>query len=98
MWQVRSPDLSLCDYFFWVYLKAEVCKRRTTSVGGLKAAIRQIVGEIRQEMLRQVIKNYRNLIHQCITFRERHLKDTIFKTTKTKSKPFVLETAINVLI
>jgi len=30
-WPARSPDLSACDYFLWVYLKSKVfsCKPRT---------------------------------------------------------------------
>ena len=49
-WPAHLPDLSPCDYFFWGYAKAEVYKHRPTTINGLKAAIRQTVEEIPQEM------------------------------------------------
>ena len=56
-WSTRSHDLSFCDYFLWGYVKAEVYNRKTT-IDGLKAAIRQTVNEIPQEITLTVIENF----------------------------------------
>ena len=52
----RSPDLSPSDYFLWSYVKADVYKHRPTTINGLKAAIRQTVNEIIQEIIRGVME------------------------------------------
>jgi hypothetical protein len=40
-WPPRSPDLSLCDFFLWGYLKAAVFKHRPQSLDQLKEAIQE---------------------------------------------------------
>ena len=79
MWPARLPDLTPSDYFLWGCLKAEVYQHRPTSIDGLKSAIRLTVKEIPQEMIRRVVKNFRNRPQQCIKSRRRHLNDVIFK-------------------
>ena len=79
-WPARSPDLSPCDYFLWGHLKAEVYKLRPTIIDELKAAIRQKVNEIPQEMTQRVMENFRNRLNQCIAVQGRYLEDVIFKS------------------
>ena len=79
-WPARSPDLSPCDYFQWGHLKAEVYKLRPTTIDELKAAIRQKVNEIPQEITQRVMKNFKNRLNQCIAVQGRHLEDVIFKS------------------
>ena len=74
----RSPNFSLCDYFLWGHLKAEVYKLRPTTIDELKAAIRQKVNEISQEITQRVMEIFRNRLHQCIAVQGRHLEDVIF--------------------
>ena len=78
-WPARSPDLSPCDYFLWGHLKAEDYKLRPTTIDELKAAIRQKVNEIPQEMTQRVMENFRNRLNQCIAVQGRHPEDVIFK-------------------
>ena len=79
-WPARLLDLSSCDYFLWDYVKEEVYKHQPTTIDGLKAAIRQTMNEIPQEITRRVKENFRNCLHQCIAVRERHIENVIFKT------------------
>ena len=76
----RSPGLSPCDYFLWGHLKADVYKLRPTTIDELKAAIRQKVNEILQEMTQRVMENFRNRLNQCIAVQGRYLEDVIFKS------------------
>jgi len=36
-----SPDLSMCDYFFWGYLKSEVYLRKPRDIDELKNAVKE---------------------------------------------------------
>ena len=85
-WSARSPNLSACDYYLWGYVKAEVYKYRPTTIDGLKAAIRQTVNKIPQEMTRRVRENFRNCLQQCIEARGRQYEEVIFKTYSRSHK------------
>jgi hypothetical protein len=41
LWPPRSPDLSICDYFLWGYLKAKVYNNKPHNMQELKNSIRQ---------------------------------------------------------
>ena len=40
-WPPRSPDLSACDFFLWVYLKSKVCANAPNSLQDLRQNIEQ---------------------------------------------------------
>jgi len=79
-WPPRSPDLTPCDFFLWVYLKAKVYEQRPLTLEALKEAIRQEVAAITPEMILRVMDNYRERLHQFINIQGRHLSDILFKT------------------
>ncbi|GFV90884.1 uncharacterized protein TNCV_2324531 [Trichonephila clavipes] len=56
-WPPRSPDLSLCDYWLWGYLKSQVYRDRLTSQGMLKDNIRLQCLTITPDMLYSVVHN-----------------------------------------
>jgi len=76
----RSPDLSVCDYFLWGYLKSRVsiCKPRT--IKDLKQSIKEIIAAIPKQMTRRVMENLGVKLKQCFRNCGRHLSDVIFKT------------------
>lgn len=78
-WPPRSPDLSPCDYFLWGYLKSRVFTHRPRTLEELRAAIRQEIAAIPQDMIRRVMARFRENLQQCINNNGRHLRDIIFK-------------------
>ena len=72
-WPTRSPDLNLCVFFLWGYLKSKVYSNHPQSIEQLKDVIRQ-------EMTRWVIDNFRERLQQCVDDNGSHLTDLIFKT------------------
>ena len=63
-----------------IYLKAKVYEQRPQTLEALKEAIRQEVAAITSEMIRKVMDNYRERLHQCINIQGRHLSDVLLKT------------------
>ena len=75
-----TPDLNLCDFFLWGYLKSKVYSNCPQSIEQLKDAIRQEITAIPHEMTRRVIDNFRERLRQCVDNKGSHLTDLIFKT------------------
>jgi len=50
IYNARSPDLSICDFFLWGYLKEKVFKHRPHTLEELKDRIREEIGAIPVEM------------------------------------------------
>ena len=65
-WPARSPDLAPCDFFLWGYLKDRVFRRKPRTLHDLKAAIREEIEAIPQDMLRRVMRNFRERLQMCI--------------------------------
>lgn len=78
-WPARSPDLTACDFFLWGYLKNKVFRERPRTLEELKARIRQEIERIPQQMLRNVMDNFRKRLQECIDRNGRHLNNIIFK-------------------
>jgi hypothetical protein len=78
-WPARSPDLSACDFFLWVYLKSQVFKAPAThKVQELKHRIQQEVKLIPVEMLQRVMDDVRKRFTECQEWKGGHLNDVIF--------------------
>jgi hypothetical protein len=79
-WPTRSPDLSMCDFFLWGYLKDKVFKHRPNTIEDLKEKITQEIEAIPIEMYRKSYANFRERLKQCIDADGRPFKDIIYKT------------------
>jgi len=58
-WPPRSPDLSMCDFILWGYLKSRVYEGKSRTLEELKGAIRKQIGTINEELLERVEENFR---------------------------------------
>ncbi|KAJ4452067.1 hypothetical protein ANN_03583 [Periplaneta americana] len=58
-WPSRSPDLTVCDYFLWSYLKSKVYVSRPQTTDDLKIAIVQEIANIDGGMLERATRNFR---------------------------------------
>ncbi|XP_039294955.1 uncharacterized protein LOC120353834 [Nilaparvata lugens] len=78
-WPARSPDLSVCDFFLWGYLKEKVFKHRPHTLEELKEKIREEIQALPVAICQNAFENFKNRLHQCIAADGRHLTDIIFK-------------------
>lgn len=78
-WPARSPDLSVCDYFLWGYLKSKVYANKPRTLEDLKEAIGQVIASIPNEMLSKVFDNFAARLEECMHMNGHHLNDIIFK-------------------
>jgi len=78
-WPPRSPDLSVCDFFLWGYLKNRVYTTRPRTMDELKQRIQDEIRGIPTEMLLQAMGNLNGRLKECICTGGRHLQDVIFR-------------------
>ncbi|XP_039292755.1 uncharacterized protein LOC120353366 [Nilaparvata lugens] len=81
-WPARSPDLSVCDFFLWGYLKEKVFNHRPHTLEELKDKIREEIQALPVAICQNAFENFKNRLHQCIVATSadgRHLTDIIFK-------------------
>lgn len=78
-WPARSPDLSICDFFLWGYLKQKVFKTRPHTLQELRERIIEEVNATPRDMCQRAVQNFRDRLQQCVTANGRHLEDIIFK-------------------
>jgi hypothetical protein len=76
----RLPDLSICDFFLWGYLKEKVFKHRPHTLPELKERIIEEVNAIPREMCERAVQSFRDHLQQCVAANGRQLEDIIFKS------------------
>ena len=62
LWPSRSPDLSMCDFYLWRFLKSRINAGKPRTLGELKTAICENIQEIGEETLVKVEANFRMAI------------------------------------
>lgn len=79
-WPARSPDLSICDFFLWGYVKEKVFKHRPHNLPELRERIIEEINAIPRVICERAVQSFRDRLHQCVDNDGHHLKDIIFKT------------------
>ena len=77
-WPPRSPDLSMCDFYLWGFLKSRVYAAKPRTLEELKTAIHENIQEIGEEILVKMEANFRNRLQICARENGHHLSDIIF--------------------
>jgi hypothetical protein len=57
-WPARIPDLNVCDFLLWGYLKSKVYENKPRTLEELKEAFRQVIGTITNQMLSKVFGSF----------------------------------------
>ena len=78
-WPPRSPDVSICDFFLWGYLKSRVYTNRPHTIEELKLPIRQEIAALPQKMLEHAMQEFEERLRMCVRQEGRHMTD-IFHT------------------
>ncbi|KAF0710687.1 Reverse transcriptase domain-containing protein, partial [Aphis craccivora] len=63
-WPARSPDLSMCDFFLWGYLKDKVFRHRPHTIEDLKQKITEEIEAIPVETCRKSYESFRDRLQQ----------------------------------
>jgi len=74
----RSPDLSLCDFFLWGYLKGKVYVDKPRDIPHLQNAVERKMRAIPRQMCEKVMTNISRIMNECVQNKGRHLNDVIF--------------------
>ena len=77
----RSPDLTVCDFFLWGYLKSRVYESKPRTLDELKDAIKMEIALIDENLLQRVHSNLLDRLSSCYEQDGRHnMLDVLFKT------------------
>ena len=79
-WPPRSPDLSMCDFYLWGFLKSRVYAGKPRTLGELKTAKRENIREIGEETLVKVEANFKKRLQICARENGQHLSDIFFRS------------------
>lgn len=79
-WPSRSCDFTPLDFFLWVHLKSKIYANKPTTFQQLKDEIIRHIGEIEEQLCRDVIKNFDHRVEVCRRSLGEHLGDIIFHT------------------
>jgi hypothetical protein len=74
-----GPDLTVCDFFLWGYLKARVYMNKPRTIQELKAAIHNEITSIPGDVLERAMRNVKDRLQECVAREGGHLMDVIFK-------------------
>jgi hypothetical protein len=78
-WPARSPDLSVCDFILWGYLKSLMYADCPRNIETLKANIRRAISNIPEDMLSRCMQDVRRRCEECLRKNGEHLSDIIFR-------------------
>jgi len=77
-WPPRSPDLSVCDFFLWGYLKQRVYVTKPRTLDELRTNIEEEISKITPALSNKVFENFQKRLDNCIAHNGYHLNDIIF--------------------
>ncbi|GFW73261.1 putative transposable element [Trichonephila clavipes] len=78
-WPPRSCDLTLLDYFLWVYVKLLVYADKPQTFDHLEDNILRVIADIRPRMLEKVIEHWTSRLDYIRVSRGSHMPEIIFK-------------------
>ena len=78
-WPPRSPDLSMCDFFLWGFLKSIVYRRPLQDINELKVAITEAFQQVTVTMLEKAALDYRRRLHKCLENDGGHVEITVIE-------------------
>jgi len=78
-WPPRSPDLTVCYFFLWGYLKSRVYESKPRTLDELKDAIKTEIALIDENFLQRVHLNLLDRLSSCYEQDGRHMLDVLLK-------------------
>jgi len=79
-WPAISPDLSVCDFYLWGYLKSVVyCVPSPRTTHELQLRIQEETSRIPVDVLRRAMSSVHDRLAECEKRNGGHLEDVIFR-------------------
>jgi hypothetical protein len=85
----RSPDLSVCDYFLWAYLKSKVYLKKSRDIDELMNVIREEITATPYSIVREAMRTLRDRLEQCRGDGGKRLRGVLFKNKISKCSDVV---------
>lgn len=73
-WPPRSPDLTICDFFLWGYVKSLVCRTPVSTIPALKDCADEAVCMVTDDMHRRVFAEYQTRLQVCLKLQGHHIE------------------------
>ena len=73
-WPTRSPNLTLCDFFLWDWLKKQVYSTKRTTFDELEGRIREVMSSIPQEFLVKSVDAVPERLEQLVANAGAHIE------------------------
>ena len=73
-WPARSPNLTLCDFFLWGWLKKQVYSTKRTTLDELEGRIREVMSSIPQEFLVKSVDAVLERLEQLVANAGAHIE------------------------
>uniref|UniRef100_A0A0N5BGY5 Transposable element Tc3 transposase n=1 Tax=Strongyloides papillosus TaxID=174720 RepID=A0A0N5BGY5_STREA len=70
----RSPDLTVCDFFLWGYLKQRVYSHKIENLNDLRQTIIKELSEIPLDMIRRAVDNFYKRSQKCVEYGGMHFE------------------------
>ena len=69
-WPPRSPDLTVCDFFLWGYLKHQIwnvpTQQQPSNLGELQQAIIMACNNLEQDMIEKAFDCMLSRVRRCV--------------------------------
>lgn len=65
-WPARSPDLSVCNFFFWGYVKEQVYSQKPATLAALQRTIQQEITAVPAIMLQHAYDDFLIRCTSCL--------------------------------
>jgi hypothetical protein len=84
-----SPDLSMCNYFLWGYLRSKVYLTKPRDIDKPKNAIKEEIRATSYSMVTEAMRTLRNWPEQCRRDGGKRLRVALFKNKICKNNNIV---------
>ena len=66
LWPLRTPDLTLPDYFLWGYLKGRIHQNKPQTIEALKANVTEEIQAMTADVLARTFQNMVHRVQSCL--------------------------------
>ncbi len=66
-WPPYSPDLTLCDFFLWGWIKSQVYTTPIANLDELQARIELAFANLSTQMTSRAVRSYKSRLMRCIS-------------------------------
>ncbi|XP_029641871.1 uncharacterized protein LOC115216553 [Octopus sinensis] len=73
-WPPRSPDLTVCEFYLWIYTKEEVYKTKPHTVADLETRIQEVLSHISDNALQKAVHSIPRRLRKLVDATGAHVE------------------------